>query len=54
MHLNTIRKILEIANYKITKIIKHTKEEMHLKLEPYQNNTAQCSSCGRAHILGYT
>lgn len=53
MHLNTIRKILEIANYKITKVIKHTKEEMHLKLEPYQNNIAQCSGCGRGHLFGH-
>ena len=53
MHLNTIRKLLKIPNYKVTKIIFQNEKEIHLKLEPYKNNIAQCSGCGRGHVFGY-
>ena len=53
MDLNTLTKILNLPDYKVTEIISITDTEMHLRIEPYQRKPAICSGCGEIHTKGY-
>ncbi|MFH1452746.1 MAG: transposase family protein [Armatimonadota bacterium] len=53
MHKYTIKKIINIPEYKITEIILINDKEIHLRLEPYKNKKAICSACGKQHKKGY-
>jgi len=59
MHLDTITKLLDIPNHKVTKIIKNTRDCLELVLEQVENEMPRCSGCGRihdtaVHSRGYT
>ncbi len=49
----SIRKQLNIPQYKITKIISENDKEMHIRLEPYRRRAFVCSGCGGVHKIGY-
>jgi transposase len=52
MHEYTIRKLLGIPEYKVSKV--ESKEtELHVWLVAYQRKRAMCSGCGKLHIQGY-
>ncbi len=53
MRLYSIKKAIDIPEYKITGIIFESKEEIHLHLEPYQRRPFTCSGCGEIHKVGY-
>lgn len=53
MHEYTIKKLINIPEYKITEIILINDKEIHLRLEPYKNKKAICSACGKQHKKGY-
>lgn len=53
MHIYTIKKIINIPEYKIIEIILINDKEIHLRLEPYKNKKAICSACGKQHKKGY-
>lgn len=48
MQRNTIRKLLKIPAYKVIKV-ENRDLEIHVWLEPYKNNRAICSGCGKVH-----
>lgn len=48
----TIRKLLEIPEYKITDV-EREKEQLQIWLVPYQRKRAVCSGCGKIHTQGY-
>jgi len=49
MCLYTIRKLLQIPEYKVTRIISINETEIHIRLEAYKRKTAKCSGCGQEH-----
>jgi len=49
----SIRKQLNIPQYKITKIISENDKEIHIRLEPYKRKAFVCSGCGEVHKIGY-
>ena len=53
MRRYSIKKRLNIPEYKITEIISESKTEIHLRLEPYKNKPFTCSGCGQVHKTGY-
>ena len=46
-----IKKLLDIPNYQITKVVIVAKE-ITIWLEPYKRNKAKCSNCGKHHGKG--
>jgi transposase len=52
MQLYSIRKCLDIPQYKVTKVISGNDQQIHLKLEPYQRKALVCSQCGQVHKKG--
>lgn len=52
MQRNTIRQLLGIPEYKVTKV-KCTDKEIHVWLEPYKCRVSICSACGKHHEQGY-
>ena len=53
MNKYTIRKILNIPEYKVSKVAFEKHQEMHVWLQAYQRKKAVCSGCGKAHTVGY-
>lgn len=53
MRIYSIRKGLNIQEYKITGILSEMDKEIHIKLEPYKRKPFICSGCGRVHKIGY-
>lgn len=53
MQRYSIRKRLNIPEYKITDILLETAKEIHIKLEPYKKKEFICSGCGQVHKIGY-
>jgi len=49
MELETITKLLNIPNYKVTRILQITSEALHLQVEPIDPGTPVCSGCGLPH-----
>jgi len=49
----TIRKILNIPEYKVVQIISQTEQEIHIQLEPYKRKKFICPGCGKTHESGY-
>ena len=52
MQVYSIKKRLNILEYKITAILKETDKEIHIKLEPYKRKPFVCSGCGQVHKIG--
>lgn len=52
MQVYSIKKRLNIPEYKITAILKETDKEIHIKLEPYKRKPFVCSGCGQVHKIG--
>lgn len=52
MHIYTIKKLLNIPEYKVTEIISATSKEIHIRLEAYKRKKAICSGCGKVHKVG--
>jgi len=53
MQIYTIKKLLEVPEYKVTEIISMTDTEIHIKLEAYKKKKNICSGCGIEHRRGY-
>jgi transposase len=53
MQIYTIRKLLNVPEYKVTKIISVTEKEIHIRLETYKRKKAICSACKRIHEGSY-
>jgi len=53
MCIYTIKKLLNMQGYKVTKIISINDKEIHIRLEPYKRKKAICSGCGKAHKKGH-
>lgn len=53
MQRNTIRKLLNIPEFKVTKIISESSQEIHIRLEAYKRRGSICPVCGEHHTLGY-
>jgi transposase len=53
MHVYTIKRLLNIQEYKVTGIISATPKEIHIRLEAYKRKKAICSGCGKVHEVGY-
>ena len=53
MDVNTLTKILNLPEYKVSEIISLTDTEMHLRIEPRKQKPAICSGCGEIHTQGY-
>lgn len=49
MQRYSITKLLNLPEYKITAIISKTKEEIHIRVEPYKRKKAKCGRCGIEH-----
>ena len=49
MQRYSITKALNLPEYKITEIISETKEEIHIRIEPYKRKKAKCGGCGAKH-----
>jgi len=52
MQRNTIRKLLNIPEYKVVRV-SSTASEIQVWLAPYKRNKPVCSGCGRSHTKGY-
>lgn len=52
MQVYSIKKRLNIPEYKITEILSETEKEMYIKLEPYKRKPFVCSGCGQVHKIG--
>ena len=52
MRRYSIKKRLNIPEYKITDILLETEEEIHIKIEPYKRKRFICSGCGEVHKIG--
>ncbi len=52
MRIYSIKKRLNIPEYKIAGILSETDQEIHLKLEPYKRKKFICSGCGQVHKIG--
>lgn len=53
MRIYSIKKRLNIPEYKITDILLEAGKEIHIKLEPYKKKRFICSGCGQVHKIGY-
>lgn len=53
MQKNTIRKLLNIPEFKVTEIIREAETEIHIRLESYKRRSSICSGCGAHHLKGY-
>lgn len=53
MQVYSIRRILNIPEYKITDIISDNDKEIHIRLVPYKKKVFICSGCGKIHKVGY-
>jgi len=53
MQTYSIRKGLNIPEYKITEILSETDKEIQIKVEPYKRKPFVCSGCGQVHKIGY-
>lgn len=53
MRIYTIKKALNIPEYKITEVISENETEVHLRIEPYKRKKFICSGCGQVHKVGY-
>jgi len=53
MRIYSIKRALNIPEYKVTEIISEDGSEIHLRLEPYKNKSATCSKCGKIHKVGF-
>lgn len=53
MQKNTIRKILNIPEFKVTEIIREEVDAIHIRLESYKRRKSICSGCGDHHKDGY-
>ena len=53
MRIYTIKKALNIPEYKITEVISENETKVHLRLEPYKRKAFLCSGCGKIHKIGY-
>lgn len=53
MQKNTIRKLLNIPEFKVTEIISESETEIHIRLESYKRRKSLCSCCGSFHEKGY-
>lgn len=51
MQLDTITKMLNIPNQKVSKIVKNTKDRLELNLEPVEDTNPVCSGCGQMHNI---
>jgi transposase len=49
----SIKKAINIPEYKITGFILDNAEELHISLEPYKRKGFICSECGQIHKIGY-
>ncbi len=52
MRIYSIKKRLNIPEYKIAGILSETDQEIYLKLEPYKRKKFVCSGCGQVHKIG--
>ena len=52
MRIYSIKKRLNIPEYKITGILSETDKQIHIKLEPYKKKKFICSGCGQVHKIG--
>jgi len=53
MQVYNIKKSLNISQYKITKIVLDTDNEIHIRLESYKRKPFICSNCGQVHKTIY-
>jgi len=53
MRIYTIKKGLNIPEYKITALISENDQEIHLRLEPHKRKDFICSQCNQVHKVGY-
>jgi transposase len=49
MQLETITKLLNIPNQKVTSIVQSTEDHFEFVLEPIEDGGPVCSGCGRIH-----
>jgi len=52
MRRYSIKKRLNIPEYKITDILLETEKEIRIKIEPYKRKRFICSGCGKVHKIG--
>lgn len=52
MRAYSIRKALNIPEYKMTGILRETNKEINIKIEPYKRKPFICSGCGQVHKIG--
>lgn len=53
MQIYSIRRILNIPEYKITGIISYNDKEIRIRVVPYKRKVFICSGCGKIHKAGY-
>jgi len=53
MRIYSIKKVIDIPEYKITEVISESEGAIHLRLEPYKRKPFICSGCGQIHKIGY-
>ncbi len=53
MRIYSIKKAINIPEYKITEVVSENETEIHLRLEPYKRKDFICSGCGQVHKIGY-
>jgi len=53
MHKYTIKKLLNIPEYKVVKIISMDSKEIHIRVKPYKRKKPLCSGCWKEHQKGY-
>lgn len=52
MRIYSIKKRLNIPEYKITDILSETDKGINIKIEPYKRKPFICSGCGQVHKIG--
>lgn len=52
MRIYSIKKRLNIPEYKITDVLSETDKEIHIKIEPYKKKKFICSGCSQVHKIG--
>lgn len=53
MRIYSIKKAINIPEYKITEIISESAKGIHIRLEPYKRKGFICSECRQVHKMGY-
>lgn len=53
MRMYSIKKAINIPEYKIAEIISEDLKEVHIRLEPYKRRRFTCSGCGGIHKIGH-